>query len=196
MIGTAEMAAGSIPYFLETGQNLIQDLSARPELVSADSAELGRILDDSLRVVPFFNQLSVLDAEGNVLASYPTRHYVGKDAPVDVQMGVQAVFSGIPFQSYSVPPATGQSTAQVAFIAAIRDSAGNARRVLVGHSGLGANPLIQPTLAGLKSLEGRSGCGRNIWAKPSPASRFSMTPARMARARLYTSSRPPDGTGR
>lgn len=173
MAGAAKMASSGIPYFLETGQELVQRLAADPQLAEADAQALQPILVDSLRQTAFFNQLTVLDKNG-VIASYPTRYYVGDDAPNELLMGVQTVFNGMPFQAYTVRPSAGQTTAQVAFITAIKDKNGSVIRVLEGHSDLGTNPFIQPALTSLNSLTGIDGQGmivdedKHILAGPDP----------------------------
>ncbi|MFM8319272.1 MAG: HAMP domain-containing protein, partial [Chloroflexota bacterium] len=162
MAATAEVAAEHIPYFLETGQSLILRLADDPVLLDTDADILAQQLSESIKVVPFFNQLSVIDLSGNALASYPTNTFVGKQAPVEEQMGIQMVFNGVPFQAFTIPPASGQTTAQVSFVAAINDASGLPARVLVGRSDLANNPFTKPVLGSLQQAAGIGGQGMLI----------------------------------
>lgn len=199
MEAAGNTAAGGVPYFLETGQNLIQAAAATPTLEFASAANLGPLLEAQLRSTPFFNQLAVIDSAGMVLASYPTRNSVGNDAPIEVQMGIQAVFNGMPFQSYSSPPVEEGAAAQVAFIAAI-GGAERPRRVLIGHADLESNPLIQPALSALNSLTAIGGEGmlvdenNRILYHVEPSRIWETFPGTLPSAAAFYDDTAPDGT--
>ncbi len=159
MSSAAEMASETVPYFLETGQNLILQLAADPNLAADDADAVAQSLARQIKSVPFFNQLSVIDLAGDSVASYPTSNYVGKQAPVEEQMGIQMVLNGVPFQSFTIPPAADQTTAQVSFVAAIPGADGKLARALVGRSDLASNPYTQPILTSLNNLAGIDGQG-------------------------------------
>lgn len=159
MANAAEMASETVPYFLETGQNLILQLAASPSLMADDSDSVSQALSQQIKSVPFFNQLSVIDLAGDSVASYPTSNYVGKQAPVEEQMGIQMVLNGVPFQAFTIPPSADQTTAQVSFVAAIPGADGKPARALVGRSDLASNPYTQPILTSLSNLAGVEGQG-------------------------------------
>jgi signal transduction histidine kinase/HAMP domain-containing protein len=157
---TARLAAESIPYYLETGQNLISQLAKDPRLLSKDSNELTQTLVSDIRQVPFFTQITVLDTESQVLASYPTADFVGLQAPIEEITGVQiAIRDGVPYQTFTIQPATGQTTAQTSFVAAIFDESEVVRAVLIGRSDLSANPFTRPIIHSLESMAQEDGIG-------------------------------------
>jgi hypothetical protein len=146
MSNAAETAAQNVPYFLETGQNLIVELSSDMRLLSGDSSSLENVLAQDIKAVPFFNQLTVMNATGDIVASYPGRNFIGPQAPVDEQMGVQSALNGLPFQIFTVPPAANQTTAQISFVVALFDKNLQAKGVLIGRSDLASNPFTLPLL--------------------------------------------------
>ncbi len=159
MADAARAAADGVPFFLEAGQNLILQLAQDQRLIEADPAELPAALSADLRLVPFFTQLYVLDAQGKSLAGYPAGDYAASHAPPEEQMGLQLALEGVPFQSYTIPPEEGALAAGVSFVAALSDANGQARGVLIGRTDLAANPFTQPIIAGLNSLAGADGQG-------------------------------------
>ena len=156
---TARVASEGIPYFLETGQNLIMRLAADKRLYSSDPEKLGEVLADDLRVVPFFTQLYLLDESGNSLAGYPKFVYPSMQAPREELEGIQRALEGIPFQTYTVPPEEDGKTAEVSFIAPIFDPSGGIRGVLVGRTDLDSNPFTRPIISSLVDLESTDGEG-------------------------------------
>lgn len=199
MAGAGATAAGGVPYFHETGQNLIQSAAADSRLQYASASRLGTLLAEQLQAMPFFNQLAVINEQGEVVAGYPTRHSVGNAAPIEVQMGVQAVFNGMPFQSYSSPPVEEGGPAQVAFITVI-GSAEDPQRVLIGHADLNSNPLIQPSVAALNSLAAIDGAGilidenNRILYHPDPLQIWETFPSELPTDEAYFDDTAPDGT--
>jgi len=83
MANAAEMVAENVPYFLEMGQNLISSLAKDPDLLTNDANELRKILDEGIKSVPFFSQLSVVDRSGKAIASYPNSYFVANQAPME-----------------------------------------------------------------------------------------------------------------
>ena len=160
MADAAVLAAENVPFFLESGQQLILDLVQDPIWLSEDTAILTDTLKTKINIVPFFTQLAILDEEGQAIAAYPTREMVGESAPAEEQIGVGvAISQNIPVQTYSIPPFEGQPAAQVSFIAAVMDSEGQTRRVLVGRARLDENPMMKAISASLNSLAGQEGQG-------------------------------------
>ena len=198
---TAEMAAQNVPYFLETGQNLLIELSRDPRLLDEDPEELQTTLAQLIQLVPFFDQLAVYDAEGEPFTSYPSGFTSGSQSPLEEQMAIQSALQGMPFLTATAAPASGENTARVSFIAALGEADDPAQRVLVGRSSLENNPLTAPLTGSLQSLSGSDGLGilidenSRILIHPDPAlvmTRYvgpegrshscSMTPPQTARA--------------
>lgn len=160
MQGNAELASQSVPFFLETGQNLAAQLAQTPELLEAEGPALSEALGRQIRSVPFFDQLLVLDVNGQVLGHYP---------PVDAAMqilspqesaGLLLTFSGVLSQTYTIPPAESGQAARVSFVIAVVDpQSGLPARVLIGRTNLETNPFTQPLVNSLKSIRELGGDG-------------------------------------
>ena len=159
MESTARMAAQGVPFFHETGQALIQDLAGDPRWYQAAPGELPGLLEESLRNIPFFRQLYLMDGLGQSLAGYPSSDfYTSAPSPKEFA-AIDLALNGLPFQSYTISPIEGESVALVSFIAAIIDDGGQIRGVLIGRADLASNPLTQPVLSTLASMANIDGEG-------------------------------------
>ena len=153
---TAKVAAESLPYFLETGQNLIVTL-ATPDLTDATASEVPEMLAARLRSVPYFHQLFLFDASGRPVSGHPVRDVGRYQLTGDETNGIDLAVKGVSTQVYVVPPPVNNTSAQISFIATIRDTDGLVGGVLLGRTDIGINPFIQPAiqaLAGVSELEG------------------------------------------
>ncbi len=108
MSNTAELASQSVPFFLETGQNLVSQLASNPELLTESGDSLTATLENQIRSVPYFDQLLVLDREKQVLGNYPPVSAAELNLFPEEDAGMGLAFSGVLSQIYSIP-ATGQS---------------------------------------------------------------------------------------
>ncbi len=160
LTSTASVAAESLPYFLETGQNLILSLS-NPELlsVSADPEKLSDALAQRLRSVPFFRQLFLFDEAGNVISGFPASDTAQINMTDEEWNGVTLALKGVSTQVYVARPLINETSAQVSFIAAIRNSQKDVIGVLLGRTDLNTNPFTQPAINALNSMEGLGGEG-------------------------------------
>ncbi len=149
-------SAESLPYFLETGQSLIQKL-ADENLLVEDAEQLPAILASDLRSVPFFRQLMLFDASGQPLAGYPEDQFEAILPSKDEQTGIALATRGVLIQVYTLPPWEGQTTAQVSFIAAIQGGTGEVIGVLLGRTDLESNPFTQPILKAMQTIKDLGG---------------------------------------
>jgi signal transduction histidine kinase len=150
------LATENIPYFINTGQNLITQLANDPIMLSDNPTDIFIRLDEYSRMVAFFDQLILLDKDNHVIASYPDSDQSGDQAPLNEQMGFQMAMQGVPFQSFTIQPGMEQTTALASFMVTVPQE-GAAERVLVGRSELGNNPMIQPIRNNLESAAGEGG---------------------------------------
>ncbi|MDR3576289.1 MAG: ATP-binding protein [Anaerolineaceae bacterium] len=155
---TAQMAANSLPYFLETGQSLIVSL-ADPALLNLNQTQAVSELSNKLRSVPYYRQLFLMDAQGNPVAGYPINDFSQIRATKEETVGVHLALQGVLMQTYTIPPWPGENSAQISFLAAIRDSTGQIRGVLLGRTDLGSNPFTQPAIQALDDLKSLGGEG-------------------------------------
>ena len=151
MSSTAKVAADSIPYFLDTGQGLIKSM-ASPDLLSAPAEQIQNLLQKRLRSVPYFNQLTLLDASGGTaVAGYPHPDLAYLAMTAEESAGIKLALQGVDVQTYAVPARTGETSAQISFIALVRAENGQIGGVLIGRTDLSTNPF---TLAAIRALEG------------------------------------------
>ena len=157
-----ESAAQTVPFFLETGQNLAVQLAEEPGMADANGAELTEIISSRIKAVPYFDQLIVLDASTkNVLAIYPEDTRVGFNLYPDEDMGILLSTHGVLTQVYSIPATTQGGSSRVSFLAAIQEN-GEVQRVLVGRTTIVANPLTLPLIKSLDNMRDLNGSGMLI----------------------------------
>jgi PAS domain S-box-containing protein len=159
MANNSQTAAQTIPFFLETGQNLIQQMALDPALASRSPAELTTALQQQLRQVPFFTQLFFFDSNGDVLAGYPESDYTTSHPSNDEMQGIEVALNGVALQIYTNPPSETQKETRVTFLAAIPGDSGAISGVLVARTELSANPFTQSVLSSLRQLEQIGGAG-------------------------------------
>ncbi|HEY3344632.1 MAG TPA: ATP-binding protein [Anaerolineaceae bacterium] len=143
---TAHIAAETIPFFLETGQNLILQQASDASLAATPTNQLAEKLHDKITAVPFFRQLYLMDKDGKPIGGFPESDFTRSPINPEEEIGIQLALKGISMQVYTIPPIKGESTAQVSFIAAVKDASGGVQGVLVGRSDLATNPFTKPII--------------------------------------------------
>lgn len=157
---TAQMASQSVPFFLETGQNLAEQIASSPQLLDATDPDLSVLLGEQFQAVPYFDQAVVLEAANRaVLGCYPVTTCQSFTLFPEEDAGISFALNDVPSQIYSIPPAEVGRAARVSFIIAIKDSAGQTRRILLGRTDLGINPLTQPLIQSLSDMAEMGGTG-------------------------------------
>lgn len=160
MKGTAELSAQSVPFFLETGQNLAVQLTQIPQVRTDSGQALSNALGEQIRAIPFFDQLLVFDQGKRMLASYPASSGVPLNLYPEESTAIELALNGILSQTYSIPPTSAGKPARISFIIAVLGPAsGQPERVLVARTDLENNPFTQPMLNSLKSIEELGGEG-------------------------------------
>ena len=158
MSSTASAAADAIPYYLQTGQNLIRQISMDEPWLTGSPEQRNTKLQQELRLVPFFSQLFVLNTRLQTVAGYPLENYTDSSPSQDELNGITAALGGLPAQYYTIPPASQGENAQATFLTPLfNDQTGAVEGVLIGRSILELNPLIQPALSGLKNFAAQGG---------------------------------------
>jgi len=161
----AGTAAQSVPFFLETGQNMAVQLAADPRLLDASDPELSSILAQRMQSSPYFDQFIILDvASQSVLGGYPSASRATFGLFPEEEAGLSlAADGGVLIQIYTIPPLEpGEGAARVSFMVGIVDSLGQVRRVLIGRTDLGTNPLTQPLISSLAGMTESEGAGMLI----------------------------------
>jgi PAS domain S-box-containing protein len=155
---SAQVASDSLPYFLETGQNLILNL-ATPDLLNTPSDQLPGLLALKLRTVPYFRQLFLLNSAGEPVVGYPLDQFEQIRPTQEELTGIQLGLRGVLVQTYTTSPWPGENTIQVSFIAGILNDQGQVAGILLGRTDLNSNPFTQPALQVLEGITSIGGEG-------------------------------------
>jgi len=157
---TAITAANSLPFFLETGQNLIAQIAQDERLTSNDQDELVDTLIEHLRKEPFFSQFTLLDSKGESLAGFPVADFDKTFPTPDELLGVNLAMNGVAFQQYSLPPEGNDTAAQLVFITTIQaNDEAPVQGILLGYTKLNENPFTKPIIENLETLTDVQGEG-------------------------------------
>ena len=156
-----ESAAQTVPFFLETGQNLTVQLASDPRLLTASGDELKSIIGLRIQAVPYFDQFLVLDANSKaLLAGYPApATSTSFNLYPDEETGMLLASSGVLTQIYSIPPGSENDNPRVTFMVAIVDAFGQVQRVLIGRTTLVTNPLTLPLIESIDHMVDLGGTG-------------------------------------
>jgi hypothetical protein len=113
LASAGNFAAQSVPFFLETGQNLAVQLASEPPLLDTGGDELRAFLGSRIKTFPYFDQLLVLNASDKTLvADYPNT--IDGTSPrlyPDEASGMSLASNGVLTQIYSIPPNSAEVTA-------------------------------------------------------------------------------------
>ncbi len=149
-----EIAADSVPFVLETGQNLILQLAGDARLADAPAADASALLQNHLNEVPYFEQLTLLDTGGNSVAGIPVADYLSLRPSAEELNAVALAIQGVSLQIVSAPAPNADSTsAQLLFIAAVRNSNNQVRSILIGRTTINSNPFAQPVVQSLQGID-------------------------------------------
>ncbi|MCJ7621886.1 MAG: ATP-binding protein [Anaerolineaceae bacterium] len=155
---TSKVAAESLPYFLETGQNLMLSF-VDENIFGLPPSQITAELSSHLRSVPYFRSLILFDSQGEMIAAYPDIELEHLEMTQQEMAGINLALRGVLIQAYSVPPASGESAARVSFIAGIESQEDMVEGVLVGYTDLITNPFTQPAIQAIETMREVEGNG-------------------------------------
>jgi signal transduction histidine kinase/HAMP domain-containing protein len=152
---SAELASQNVPFFLETGQNLVLQAASDPRLQDP-SADVASVLSEHSQLVPYFTNLAIFDVPTRtLLASYPPDSF---EVTSQAEEGLTLAQQGVLNQIYTIPPTTPGESAGISFLAAIPGT----ERVLIGRTYLSTNPYMRSIINNLNSLAEVNGNGMLI----------------------------------
>ncbi len=157
-IEEAAIDTGSgVPYFIQTGRSLVQRLRIELTPVLGDQVAVQEHLSQGLMVLPFFDQILVLDNEGNEIAQLPS-NAMGRDIKYsEMQTAFENALNGIPGEVI-LPPLEGDQGARLVFIVPVgQGEAGEFSGVIFASTDLGTNPFLLPAVNRLEQMEPGSG---------------------------------------
>jgi PAS domain S-box-containing protein len=204
LVGRMGSAAGSaaegIPYFLDSGQNLVVQIAASIPQGMASTQEMERVLGDQIQRIPYFTQLFVIDEQGKPVAGYPDRNFDSIAIVPDEMAGINLALKGVPNQVYVLPPLQEGTFVQLSFLSAILDVSGNVRGVLIGRTDFQTNPLARGITGSLSSLGDINGTGflldetNRIIYHPDPSRLLMNYPLEIVEGGGSFDDSAPDGT--
>ncbi len=146
------LAAESIPFFLESGQDHIHRLTTQAEALT-DPATQAKVLQQAFASSAFFTRLLLADAQGHVVAAYPPKGERGLSP--DEMAALPFALAGVPNQVVTSPPLGNASVGWVSFVAPLPDET----HVLIGRTSLETNPVMAPLVEALRTLQTYGGVG-------------------------------------
>lgn len=152
------VAADSLPFFFETGQDLILTY-ASDDLVQAPPEELSQTLATRFKSVKFFSQLFVFNADGSPILGFPSNDINQVMLTSQETAGLAMAQQGRLIQVFTVPARMAGLPAEVSFMAAIRDNQGFVRGILLGRSDLGSNRFTGPAIRSMQNVSQLGGEG-------------------------------------
>lgn len=155
MAGSAEVAANSIPYFTNTGQNLILQIARAIPKGSDNEKDIQILLTSNLTNIPFFNELVYVDGAGRPIVSVPESDL--SIFPAE-QTGLQKAAQGLLYGKYISFTGSENKPVWVSFIAPVKGSQEN-KGYLIGRTALASNTTLQPVITLLSSFSGKGGEG-------------------------------------
>jgi signal transduction histidine kinase/HAMP domain-containing protein len=158
LASAAQVAADTLPYFIETGQSLVLTM-ATPELVEAAPDQVAGLLSQRVRSIPFFTQLALFDLDGNFVGGYPEEDPQRLAITSEETAAVQLSARGVTVQTYAIHALPGEPSAQIVFVAQIANRDGQPAGVLLGRTDLTSTPFTQPALRALEAVNDLRGRG-------------------------------------
>jgi len=156
---TADAVAAGLPQALQTGEDYLQQIAAKETLLTAAKpADLNKFLKGQISETSYFDQLTLLDAQGSLLAGFPEEN-AELVLTQEEYIAVQLAANGVDMQTLSLPPAGRGRSGRVAFITPVINQKDAVKAVLVGHTSLDTNPFIQPLITSLAALQRTGGEG-------------------------------------
>ncbi len=151
----AEVTSESLPYFFESGQNLIVNMADK-DLLQSD-ADVWNELSNKIQVIPFFTQLFVFDDNGEAVDGYPIRDVNQLQLSEEEKTGIGVALTGVRYQIYTSPPKVSDNSVIMTFITTIIDDDGKSMGVLIGRTDLVSNPYVQPAISALNIFRKSNG---------------------------------------
>jgi PAS domain S-box-containing protein len=155
---TAQVAADNLPYFLETGQNLLVSLGGS-EFVGLPVDQVKSRLGQRIREVPYFRQLFLFDGQGRAVSGYPQSKFEDIQTTDEENAGILLALKGVMVQTYIAPRQASEITVQVSFITPVYDGQNQIQAVLLGRTDLNSNSFTQPALQALNAVKDMDGEG-------------------------------------
>lgn len=150
MVRDARNGADGIGEFISTGQSLIRQFSAAPQIWNDDVPACQAQLQTFIQMLPYFSRLTAYGPDGSLRCSYPS-YTPGEVEPTPEEqefLSLIQVTGGV----QTTPAHWGPNGSVIlSFLSSLEPAAGGERQgVLVGRVEMGVNPLLERVLTGLQ----------------------------------------------
>ncbi len=147
-------ATVGIADFIQDGQSLLTEFANDEPLWQGDRAAREALLQDDMRMLAFFNQLSLFALDGKLLAIYPPPpdgdpQLTDEEARL-LQRAIEHAATQISAVHLSKPVG---GKVILSFLSPVEDEAGTSHGVLIGRVHLADNPIINRVLASLQRVQ-------------------------------------------
>lgn len=155
LIDSAKIVTNTIPYFLNTGQNLISHQEI-PEINEMGENEIKIELENILHKEIFFDEIAFINAESGKITWDSLSD--GGELTEEERYGVDLALKGVMVQTYVVTPPGGYEQISISFIASVVSNQVPAG-VLVGRANLLSNPVTKTAINLIQWLSDDGGLG-------------------------------------
>lgn len=152
MTSTAGMVADGLSPFIKTGNTLIRQMADDPKLSTSSPEAATDLLRSFTEGLPFFDQLTFVNLNGDPLASYPP---ITGTEPMPLpgeEAAIENVLNGLPSPPLPVPPKPDGQAVRMSFFATVADAEGRTIGVLWGWADLATNVYSRPYITALTDL--------------------------------------------
>ncbi len=150
---TANATSESLSVFIETGQNLLSRFAEDDRLVEKGPETVSRLLSQKADFFLFFDQLAVLNQDGELIAVYPSDTAIALPEESMVVFSSQASLEDSLLFAYPNPTENGNGGFSAIFITGMSDSSNTYKRLLWGRTAFDENIYIAPVFEALNSFE-------------------------------------------
>jgi len=134
MTGASDVAVKGLNIFLETGKHLVRDLALDLREMSGSSESVSNRLDPSFQPLPYFDQISLFDTDGNHLGGFDPVAGLDSTSFLDFDGLADAVINeDSPLVFWSSVGEDDQDTWAV-FVLVVDDSSGQYAQILWGQT--------------------------------------------------------------
>jgi len=162
LIETSNFATNGMSSFIEIGQNLIAELAEDDQLVSGSDEEARQFLAKQIDRQFFFNQLRLVDADGEVITAIPESALERITLTLEEHAAIQMVLDGVSPQTITTASSLEDEAARVGFIANVPMGGSETRHVLYGQTDLQSNPFAEPFVNALDHFAQTGGEGQIV----------------------------------
>jgi PAS domain-containing protein len=162
MTSSTSLAAESLSVFIETGKSQLSGLASDPQVISGSPDTVNAILQQNNRMLLFFNQMALVDTDGNRIAGYPELAILAPNTSGDWGAQLTSLSAEPPVAVHMYAAEHGHEPMHIAFLTAVSRESGESERFLWGQTTFDGNWLAQPFVQAMDDLALQGGYGQVV----------------------------------